>query len=157
MKKNIKRAPNKDTIGSFKDIKNFIDRNVSKDEKRVNNLIIRDRIKMPLKRYRGIKMHVLKKQEKQKQIGLENNILSQTHVKKKLMTHVIERRENERKEKISDVKLKFSYNKRKSKFSDGVLKLNKNFLNYGSSNNNFSEKNKSGNKFKFNKNKHGNN
>lgn len=135
MKKNIKRAPTKDTIGSFKDINNFINKNASKDEKRVNNLIIRDKIKMPLKRYRGIKMHVLKKQNQEKLKGLENNILSQTHIRKKLMTHVIERREEDRKGVISQTKLKFSHNKRKSKFSDGVLKLNKNFLNYGSSNN----------------------
>ena len=128
MGKNLKKAPSKETITSFSDIKNFINKNQTKDEKRVNTLL-RETVKMPFKRFQRIKKHVINKHEKSVSNNQSNSIIGQTHSSKpKLMTKLIENTYIKRKEEFKNKKLRFSHSKQKSKFRDGVMKVNKNFI-----------------------------
>lgn len=156
MKKNVKRAPNSETISSFNDIKNFINKNKTKDEKRLS-LQMRETHKMPFKRYRGIKMHVLKKHEQNKKHDMANSIVAQTHTKKKLMTNIIENKHHEDNELKKNTKIKFSQSKNKSKFREGVLNLSRHFIKNVTTNNKGNSGNKGnknfGGKNNFSKNK----
>mmetsp|Transcript_38829 Transcript_38829/g.40246 ORF Transcript_38829/g.40246 Transcript_38829/m.40246 type:complete len:161 (+) Transcript_38829:3-485(+) len=149
------RAPTKDTLSSFSDIKKFINRNQNKEEKRINTQT-RETVKMPFKRYKSIKMSVIKKSNKNKANNLSNSILAETHTKQKLMTKVIERRVEETQEEKKNNKLRFSHAKNKARFQDGVLNIGKNFMKKINSSengqgNNRSNKNTSKGKSNFNK------
>ena len=127
MKKNLKLAPTKDTLNSFKDIKNYIDGKKSKDDIRLQKQL-RETHKMPYKRYKSIKLHVLKKNNQEIKNKSLNSIIAETHKKNKLMTKLILDRKQERDVKHKNSKLKFSYSKKKSKFQNGVLKIGKHIL-----------------------------
>lgn len=155
MNKNVKRAPMKDTISSFNDIKKFIKGRESNDEKRMS-LQLRETHKMPYKRYHGIKLSVIKKHDQNVKHNISNSILAETHGKKKLMTKVIEKRLEAEDNQTKERKIRFSRAKTKTKFREGVMNLSKNFLKNvtgGANNNNFNKgaNNKSSNIKGFNK------
>ena len=60
MNRNIVRAPNKETVNTFKEVQDYISKNKTKDEKRLT-VQQREAIKMPYKMYTGIKKSVAKK------------------------------------------------------------------------------------------------
>ena len=156
MKTNKKRAPTKDTINSFNDIKKFINSNQTKEEKRMQNQL-RENVKMPFKRYKGIKLSVIKKHNKNNLNNQSNDIIAQTHTSKKLMTNIIEKRINEFKEEKKNKKLTFAHGLKKARISDGVMKISRGFINELKNNNsskNLSNlsKNKGANNKAFNKN-----
>ena len=112
--------PTGEMINSFKEITNFVHKSQSEKNKNINNILNRkQKIKMPLKMYMGIKKAVLKKHEKEKshnqivsenifyKLRFQNAIIGETHKKEKLMTHVILNKLEEK----NDLKKSNSYQK----------------------------------------------
>ena len=155
-KKIVKKAPQKETIDIYNEIKQFIKKQQTQDEKRINTQL-RDKVKMPFKMYKGIKIAVKKKYEKEKLINADHGIIGQTGMKeKKLMTKFVENRLEKEEDEKNNMKLKFSHGKKKSKFKDGVMNVNKGFIRNLKRNNNENSGNRGyNNKRKFNKPKGG--
>ncbi len=62
---------------------------------------------------------------------IKNDIIGETHLKEKLMTKVILKKEEHKSNLRKNRKLWISRNNHKSKFKDGVLNLSRNFMKYG--------------------------
>lgn len=67
MKRNIVRAPTKETINSFKEVQDFIKSNRTSEDIRLKSQQ-RDKVKMPFKMYSGIKNSVKRKFKENEQI-----------------------------------------------------------------------------------------
>ena len=123
-----KKAPQKETLNLYNEIKQFVKKQQTQEERRINTQL-RDKIKLPYKMYKAIKVKVKKKYENEKIINLNHGIIGQTGLKdKKLMTKFVERKIDKEDEYKNNFKLKFSRGKNKSKFKDGVMNVNNNFI-----------------------------
>ena len=140
-----KGKPSSEMLNTFKEITNFVNKSQSEKNKNINNILNKkQKIKMPMKMYMGIKKAVIKRHEKEKEHNqmvnliikiilnksffFQNDILAETHRKEKLMTKVILNKLEKKNEQKKNKKLFISRSKAKSRFKDGVLNLSKNFL-----------------------------
>ena len=143
-----KRAPQKETLNFFNDIKGFLNKNKTKEEKR-QTFQMRDNVKMPFKMYKGIKNSVIKKSQKNADHNQMNNIIGESgKASGRLMTNIINKRIDGVKENRKNTKLMFSHGIKKARFRDGVMKIGKAFIkdlkNTGNTNNNHNSKPKGG-------------
>lgn len=127
MKRNIVRAPTKETISSFMEVSDFIQASRTAEDVRLRAQQ-REKVKMPFKMYNGIKNSVKKKFKESQQVKKSNFIVGETHSKPKLMSTIIENGLKEQIEAKKNKKLRLSHFSKTSRFKEGVLDVGKNFL-----------------------------
>ncbi len=126
MKKNHK--PKKDKVEAFKEINKFITSQVNNEEKSKMYAHKNKKFKMPYKMYQAINKSVKDKYEKRKFDDKANEVIGESHRKKKLMTRVITNKIENKKLKKNEKKQRIQMFNKKARLQDGVLKVSKSFV-----------------------------